>query len=134
MITTPFIAWSSEMTVGVPFLDDEHRELIKLINELDAISANANRAEVESGLACLATYAVKHFHDEESFMTRIHFSRIALHQQQHDEFMTKVQSFLARLKGEDHTKLVLEILDFLADWWLDHILEEDKAYALEADI
>jgi hemerythrin len=127
------MTWSGEMTVGEGTLDAEHREVIRLINVLDAVAPNGSRADVETALANLATFVVKHFHDEESFMTRHRYSRIALHQELHDDFTAKVQSFLQRLQVEDHTRLVREILDFLVFWWTDHILEADKAYAVEAN-
>ncbi|MTJ80751.1 MAG: bacteriohemerythrin [Telmatospirillum sp.] len=134
MVTRPLMSWSPDMTVGVAMLDEEHQTLIRLINVLDAIADNGNRVSIETALSELATFAVKHFHDEESFMTRIRYSRLAEHQEQHDEFTTKVQSFLRRLAVEDHSRLVREILQYLEVWWTDHILESDKSFAIEANI
>lgn len=133
MVGNLIINWSPDMTVGDQTLDNEHRLLISKINRLKWISQTANRDEVESCLVRLATYAVKHFHDEESYMTKMRYSRLDEHKGKHDEFTVRIQSFITRLNNEDHTALVSEILQFLVDWWTYHILTDDKHYALEAD-
>ncbi len=133
MVGNPIINWSPDMTVGVATLDNEHRLLISEINVLKATSQSADRQAVESCLARLATYAVKHFHNEESYMAKIRYSRLNEHKEKHDEFTMRIQSFIVRLDSEDHTVVAIEILQFLVDWWTCHILTDDKHYALEAD-
>lgn len=133
MVGTSIISWSLDMTVGVPSLDDEHRLLIAEINALRTASRFANRDAVEKSLARLATFAIKHFHDEESYMAKMRYSRLNEHKDKHDEFTAKIQSFMSRMNKEDHVIIAAESLSFLVDWWTNHILTDDKHYALEAD-
>ncbi len=133
MVAKPLITWSLDMTVGVRALDDEHRLLIAEINTLHATSQSAGRPAVETCLARLATYAIKHFHDEESYMAKIRYSRLAEHKDKHDEFTAQMQSFMSRMNNEDHLAVTDEALHFLVDWSTHHILADDKNYALEAN-
>lgn len=126
----PLIVWSRTMSVGVAQLDAQHRKLIAEINRLQQAADNFDRRTVEDCLAALATYALKHFHDEESHMRKVRYDGLDEHQRIHDEFTAEVHRFRQKL-AEDGEPAVLarEILDFLVAWFKDHILSEDQRYA-----
>ncbi len=130
MANKPLIVWSRAMSVGVPLLDSQHRQLITEINRLQTAGDSFKREAIEDCLAALATYAVKHFHDEESHMRKIRYAGLAEHTRFHDEFSEQVSQFLRRLaEGPDGSELAQEIQRFLSAWLKDHIMSEDQGYA-----
>src|ERR1700733_9439869 len=63
----PFIVWNDRLSVGVPSLDREHKELIAILNQLyDAIRSNAARDSFSNTLARLSEYTRYHFAHEEA--------------------------------------------------------------------
>jgi hemerythrin-like metal-binding protein len=128
------IAWSSDMSVGVPSLDNDHRHLIAEINQLYAASISSNKEAVDNALAMLTAYSIRHFHNEESYMARIRYGRLEEHRKRHDEFTMKIREFAKRCEEGQHASVAKDMLEFLSLWLADHILHEDKEYASDASL
>jgi len=55
------IKWTRKMSVGVPELDDDHKGLLAVINELEALAtSNADAVVVRRSLNWLLRYAQTH--------------------------------------------------------------------------
>lgn len=62
-------AWSDDLSVGIQEIDEQHKVLVGLLNELHtAISGHKGSAECRVILDRLAEYARAHFAVEESLM------------------------------------------------------------------
>lgn len=62
--------WDDSYAVGEVQIDDEHRELVRIVNEVIALSErNAGEAALAPLLDRLVRYAATHFRHEEAFMT-----------------------------------------------------------------
>ncbi|PKU25574.1 bacteriohemerythrin [Telmatospirillum siberiense] len=133
MVAGTIAKWSSDMSVGVLVLDEEHRFLIEEMNSLHAIKKMKSQDTLENCLGRLICFAIKHFFHEESYMAKMRYSRMPAHKVAHDDFIVKMQSFLRRGADEDVTVLSVEIVEYLDEWCAQHILVEDRRYALEAD-
>ena len=69
------IEWSAGLEIGVPPIDEQHKRLVEMINELaDSHSDGLASAAVETALADLVDYTVVHFDMEETFMEDIGLS------------------------------------------------------------
>ncbi len=122
------ISWSQDFSVGVPQLDKDHKQLLHFINTIYANSTAMNSDNIEDLLSSMIAFSVKHFHNEESYMRRIGFERLAEHKALHDEFMEKAQQFLNDFRRSGKRVIGAEVSTFLASWWKDHILYEDQQY------
>jgi hemerythrin len=116
------------MSVGVRQLDDDHKKLISMINELHAGMLAGHSNEVVGGiLKRLVAYTVQHFGHEEAFFAQTSFPGAAAHKLEHEKLkqtvMVEVQRFQCGTVG-----LGIETLNFLRDWLRHHIQESDKAY------
>ncbi len=124
--------WTQGMSVGVPELDDDHRGLIDIINDLAALSgAEARPQSVRACLTRLHRYAPVHFGREEKVMTACGFPHLGVHQEEHRAFVLTMQGFNQSLQGDPAAlagHLAEEILDYLKNWLTHHILLEDMAY------
>jgi hemerythrin-like metal-binding protein len=122
------VQWSDSYSLGLPEIDDQHKTLIDLMNDLwAAIAANAPIEDNQKILLRLEQYTVAHFGAEETMMRTMGYPDFEAHRAAHQGFVKRLQAEGERLqKGE---RLNLDILHFLRDWLVNHILVSDKAYA-----
>ena len=118
------IEWTPAYSVGVEQLDNQHKKILGLINEL--IMKNGDNSHKDM-LNELYFYINEHLRDEEKLLTDKGYPFISSHKDLHNNFRTMIDEFSAAIDGspEDfEPKLIL----FLRHWWDHHILEEDMKY------
>jgi hemerythrin-like metal-binding protein len=121
--------WSESLSVGVKTLDDDHKKLVDMINELvDGITNKRRLEALTQVLDKLVHYTKLHFAREEDYFARTGYPQAATHIQQHRTLIQQVSQLQARLKAGDTSLLSLDLMKFLRDWLTRHIMEEDKQY------
>ena len=60
--------WSPLFETGMPVVDGQHRQLVRLINQFGRRIADSRPALIDKTLAALAGYAAYHFASEEEIM------------------------------------------------------------------
>lgn len=122
------VTWSSEYNLGVEEIDEQHRSLVDLVNQVWAgIVSRSERGKVLELMLRLEQYTVAHFAAEEAYMEAIGYPGLDAHKQVHQQFIARVDAEKqAVLKGG---QLTLGLVEFLKQWLLDHILGLDKAAA-----
>ncbi|MBR9972322.1 bacteriohemerythrin [Magnetospirillum sulfuroxidans] len=119
------LTWSGELSVGVSALDDDHRHLVDLINEMSAAIDNRRGAQVVgSVLGRLGQHVADHFAREESLLHASHYPEADDHAQQHAATITRLRELQA-LAAEDDTKAAHAVLDFLKAWFINHVVGND---------
>lgn len=122
------IEWSEEWSVGVHVLDEEHKRIIDVINELELIIPCKNTDErLTICMSKIAHYISKHFYHEEHILQANNYPDLKDHLIQHIYFKRAIADFHMMLL-EQERMVGFELLRFLRDWFVDHILREDKAY------
>lgn len=128
----PLIRWTTEMSVGLTELDDDHRTLIKIINHLNANIGESMRLEtVRQCLVALRRYAEFHFAREERVMIACNFPGIDVQKSEHRDFIKRIQEVTRRFDADPQAASTVvndELLGFLREWFNHHILIEDMAY------
>ncbi len=123
------IEWSDELSVGIQEIDDQHRQLIALLNEFYIA---VERGEREEGIRTLFegvdNYTVFHFSEEEAFMERIGYPDLGPHRETHAMFRREYQAAMERHESGDR-KAVRDLVAFLFSWLYTHINKTDKRYA-----
>ncbi len=121
-----FITWSDSFAVGYEKIDDQHKTLVKLVNELHFnMTAGRTRETLMSTLKSLTDYTAYHFKTEERMMEKNNYPDFEKHKKQHDKFVEKVVEFKKQFEAGD-THVSEDILNFLRDWLLNHIAKTDK--------
>jgi hemerythrin-like metal-binding protein len=132
-IALPILSgWTPGMSVGVPALDAQHRELFTRLNRLvAAIRAGRGSADVAPVLAFLDDYTREHFADEERVMEQAGYPALAEHRAQHAGFCAELARLRERLAvpGADRQELAGHLHLHLRDWLVRHIIGADRAYA-----
>lgn len=121
----PNIVWSSQLVIGNPKIDSEHKELIRIANALlRALNEGRNTNDFSKILHELREYTVFHFNNEEEFMRSIKYPDLNTHMDEHTELKRKVKDFQRDLflgQEVDRTRL----REMLKEWLVGHILECD---------
>ena len=133
-----FFEWDDSYSVGVAVIDEQHKRLIALINDLyeamkqgDSQNTWSSAAEELDAMASvldeLVDYTSYHFSTEERYMREHAYPEYAGHKQAHGRFVERTQA-LKRDFDEGKAIRSMEIIEFLRDWWKEHILGVDKNY------
>lgn len=122
------INWSNDLSVQVGPVDNQHKELIRLINDLNDAMLKGKSKEVTSKiLDGLANYTVEHFGFEERNFAKFHYAGAAAHKSEHDAFVRKVTEFKTSYDA-GKVCLSLDIMQFLKSWLIHHIQGTDRKY------
>ena len=123
-----FFSWNSGYDLGVKAMNNEHRTLIDLMNQLyEAHGSGSDFEELKTIFLKLEAYTLTHFSDEEKFMAEINFPDLEVHKLIHADLLKKLEKH----KQEFLTKKELgpSLFDFLKMWLSAHIRGIDMKYA-----
>jgi len=123
-----FFAWVESYHTGIQRIDDQHRQLVSILNRLYE-SAQIGRAnDVLSGLLDeLIRYADTHFVLEEELMRSSGFEELEAHRREHLALRERVVAFKESFDA-GNMGLALEAGKFLKEWLSHHILTVDMQY------
>ena len=123
------MTWSSKYSVGVEALDNQHKALMSLLNELHAASMKGKAQEVAGRLISpIVSLAKEHFSAEERLMESPNFPGLAEHRAKHREMTELAAEFISRHAKGDAT-VYTPLLYFVRDWFTKHMKTEDQEYA-----
>jgi len=123
-----YIQWSSRFELGVPFIDEDHKTLVSLLNRMsDASRSDGDLANVGSILSALVDYTRYHFEREERAQAIAKYPDIEPHCVLHEELAGQAVELLNNFRNDPASIDMGDVLDFLRDWLLDHILLHDMA-------
>lgn len=122
------INWDKVSKTGILSIDEQHHNLVKLINKLHIGLMNGESYEVfGEALEELLEYSHYHFKFEENLFTELKFDGAEEHKKVHEELVKKVKNYHDRFKSGDIT-LIMDVIQFLKIWLIEHIEVEDKKY------
>jgi hemerythrin-like metal-binding protein len=120
-----WVRWDDSLSVGIGAIDEHHRYLFDLVNELhDVVVRKRGVRNVARLVKALDAYAKVHFRAEETMMAHYRFAGTQRQQDQHHAFEERVQEFYQEL----HTNPLVvqfDILLYLRAWLVNHIQVED---------
>ncbi|WP_146002789.1 bacteriohemerythrin [Telmatospirillum siberiense] len=121
------LEWQESFGVGIKALDDDHKHLISLINELHAAKDGAgDTSGAASIVGRLADHLRRHFLREEEYLAKIGYPDIEQHRDSHAQTLERIESFAAlALAGSTGEALPRQILDFMKAWFLNHVICSD---------
>jgi hemerythrin-like metal-binding protein len=123
------LAWSESLSVNIRLIDDQHRQLVNLINRLyRAMQTGSKREETAAILDELVEYTVYHFNAEEELFSGHGYPEEIPHKNTHKQLVGQVVEFQRKFKSGD-SELDMELLQFLKNWLVQHIMKTDKRYA-----
>ena len=123
-----FINWSDTYSVQIKEIDDQHKKLIDLINELfDSMQIGQSSKVIVRILNDFVDYTVFHFKNEETYFDRFNYEETEEHKAKHKRLVDKVIKIKSDFES-GKTLISADLLKFLKRWLFEHILETDKKY------
>ncbi|MFZ2854036.1 MAG: bacteriohemerythrin [Rhodocyclaceae bacterium] len=122
------IEWDEQLSVGFTQMDDDHRQLIAIINRLSTAGALDNRQVIEFTLDDLVRYTRIHFEEEEQLMQELGYPDRARHKAVHDRLRSKLENIRWEYFQGLRQSIQRDLLAFLSTWLSNHIVKEDIPY------
>lgn len=120
-----WIPWDASLSVGIDIIDEHHRYLFDLINDLyEVVTSKRGAREVARVIKSLDAYAKVHFRSEEQMMRHYGFEGINRQETQHYAFEAKIREFYEELHANPLVAQ-FDVLAYLRDWLVKHIKVED---------
>lgn len=124
-----YLEWKDEYSVGIDSIDQQHRRLVNLINQLHTAVTYSTGEEFErEALDELVDYTKTHFTYEEGLMEQNGYPDFDAHKAQHNQMIEKVGEVLAEYEKDQDTAMN-NALSYLSDWLINHINGTDKQYS-----
>jgi hemerythrin-like metal-binding protein len=122
-----YIKWEPKYSVGVEILDEQHRKLFDIVNDLiDEIEMGSKN--ILPIIGDLVAYISVHFKQESIVMMESNYPGFMKHSQEHRHFTEKVQDFLQDYE-QGNEELGLKMIVFLKEWIFNHTTRLDLEYA-----
>jgi len=121
------LKWSDNFSVGHLGIDEQHMELINIINDLVMYISEKNTefSHLLDLVAKLDDYVAEHFKYEETLMAQNSYPEMEDHIAQHDGLRKKLEDL--NIFSVDNTlEFYKGLLEELIDWLSKHIMLTDK--------
>ena len=125
------IEWNDDYLLDITEIDNQHKKLVSLANELYDITTGTEEAyklDMSKVLKKLTDYTVYHFSSEEEFMKRYGYAGVDLHKTAHDGFINEVNNQI-KLLEDCKIESGARFYAFVVNWVLTHIAKADKIWA-----
>ena len=120
--------FTEDCLTGISEIDDEHRNLFKMINRTNDLlhSAADIRLTAKSLISDLTDYTQTHFSHEEAYMEKINDPELSRQRQAHQAFIARIESFdLVSMNDTVLRTSLLDLMEYLSRWLFHHILGSD---------
>ncbi len=123
-----FFDWQANYSVGIQKIDDQHKELVRHLNNLyEAMHAGKGKDALDTVMTGMVRYTREHFITEESLMRDHQYPGYDAHRKKHQRMTARVLELKAEFDAGQLSN-PLQMVNFLKDWLGKHILETDMAY------
>lgn len=123
-----FANWNDSYSVKVQHLDDEHKQLFAIIDQLhEGMKAGGGKDVLQSVLDQLLCYTERHFSDEELLMQVARYPWMKAHIGLHQQFVNKIKDF-SKDFHMGAAAISVEMVEFLRNWLAEHIMGADHQY------
>lgn len=120
------IVWTSDLDTGIRIIDQQHRQLVDFINDLEVAHGAGEAGVVSQVLDALVDYTVSHFAFEESLQEEAGYAFCKPHKRVHELFVRRVGDYVDRHRAGE--LITAELHKLLSAWLLNHIRRDDADY------
>lgn len=123
------LKWNDSLEVGIKIIDEEHKMIVFLINELyESIVFAKGDEKAEEVLKSFVDCLKINFTVEEELMKTYKYEYYENHKQEHNDLINKIQQ-LEKKPDENPQDIPIAILKFFNDWFCNHITIFDRKLA-----
>ena len=118
-----FKEWSPTHSVAAPKINQHHRRLLAIAEELQQAQRRGEpRNVLAAALEHLTNFVIAHFYVEEEMLKRLNYPRLGEHMVQHRRLILQIEALCNKFENDD-TALTIEATDHLRTGLEDHIIQ-----------
>ena len=121
------LSWSNKLSVGNAIIDSEHRNLIAMVNAIEAAFKTLDRPALLQELEQFEYWLCTHFENEERIAAAIGFD-FARNKLEHRNLLKefhRMKDELNAMHGTWPDEVAQQHYQYLSDWIANHVIEED---------
>lgn len=129
LVSRQYVQWDDSLSVGIAAIDEDHKKLLGLINNLQtAAHYHTGEAFERQALDELVSYTKFHFQREEDLMQAHGYPDFPSHKAQHEAMIAEVGRVLQAYE-KDRGGTIEGLCQYLKQWLIRHIAGTDQLYA-----
>jgi len=122
--------WDESLSVKITSIDNQHKVLITMINNLQNALISGEASSVLNGvLKKLADYIDSHFRFEERLFSQHGYPDQTAHIQKHHEFEAEVKRIAEGFAQGTNFMASADLMTLLTQWLVKHIKGTDQSYS-----
>lgn len=122
------LKWREGYETGISTMDEQHRVLIGLINNLYRIIRDKKGYDqLREVLQEMSKYGETHLQAEEELLGQYEYPGLGEQQDHHGNYLQNLKALLLKFEN-DKEATAQDIYIFLRQWWMEHITVIDKKY------
>jgi len=126
--------WSDEFSVGVLAMDNHHKKLFDILNQMhESMKAGADEETLSKYITELVDYTKYHFAEEERMLEQVNYSGIDAQKRSHIAFIEKITEFQDQANSGMAIFAIPKVSKLGIDWLKEHILVMDTKYSDKAN-
>ncbi len=120
--------WTTDLTVGVGMIDEQHKELINRMNAFfDSMKNGDKQQRVLEMISFLEDYVISHFSDEEKLQLSSGYPLYKEHKKLHTDFINDIKQMRKDIETTGFTVATASLMgSTLVSWLTLHIKKVDK--------
>jgi hemerythrin-like metal-binding protein len=123
-MSATILEWSASFELGVPSMDDVHREFVERLNGV-ILAADG---ELLARLDALVAHTERHFAEEDRAMVASQFPPLGCHRHEHEQVLAIMREVRQRVAG-DEAHLGQVLARALVTWFRHHAATMDRMLA-----
>lgn len=126
----PLFLWKEDMSVGVAALDEEHKQIIDIINQLyeSVLEGGAGLPGLDDVYKKLVGYIDTHLEHEELLFEQTDYPEAEVHVHEHERLAKRVIKAIQDHESGGKDSSPMDLMIFLSDWLRSHVMICDKKY------
>ncbi len=126
----PLIAWTSQLNVGVKLLNNDHKKLVILINDLhDGLVTGQAKPALENIFEMLVSFTRLHHANEEKLLADAGYHNTLMHKLEHGQMLEELLELQIRFINTAQLGVEMETMHQLRVWLFRHIQGADQQFA-----
>jgi hemerythrin len=122
----PLIEWRQEFNTGVAEVDQEHQELVELINQLhEQIQHDPEKDTVSAFLGEVFARISAHFALEETVMRKHRYDEYQAHKAEHEALLDEIRDIMDDYEAGAYSDAGQALATTVRDWFVNHFKTKD---------
>ncbi|MBT4891019.1 MAG: hemerythrin family protein [Rhodospirillales bacterium] len=126
MNTSAHIEWQDAFATGIPSVDFEHQELIKLVNgACEMMNEKASSDQITESLGEVFAHVSAHFALEETIMRKMKYEDYHDHKEDHENLLDDIRDIMDDYEAGEFSDSPDVYIVKLNNWFLGHFSTKD---------